>query len=353
MAEKVVKDEISLKKTILSIRNFFLFLKQKWKTIVLSGVIGVLLGIIWYSISPAIYTATTSFIIENRNKTSSLSSTAAKLGLGLGNDAADIFRKDDNMITFLKSRTVIANTLYSEAEYNGEHTLLARYYYDIMGYPTRWEKHPSLASLEFHTDEAQRTVLEDSVVTFFYLDLIKDNLQVLKPDKEQDVIVIAMSSTNELFAKQFAEKLMENVTDLYINTQTRKATEDVAVLQRQVDSVRTLLDNALSGAAESIDATPNLNPAYQRIRVSSQKKLVEAELNKAILVELVKNLEMARITLLKETPLVQIIDPPILPLQKKEAGLLKTIFIMGFLGTGLGTAYVWLRYYLAKLLATE
>jgi uncharacterized protein involved in exopolysaccharide biosynthesis len=52
--------------------------------------------------------------------------------------------------------------------------------------------------------------------------------------------------------------------------------------------------------------------------------------NTAILTELVKQSELAKVTLRKETPLIQIIDRPILPLAKERFGKAKGIVLGGF-----------------------
>jgi uncharacterized protein involved in exopolysaccharide biosynthesis len=45
----------------------------------------------------------------------------------------------------------------------------------------------------------------------------------------------------------------------------------------------------------------------------------------------VKQTELAKVTLRKETPLIQVIDRPILPLTKERFGKAKGILIGGFL----------------------
>ena len=47
--------------------------------------------------------------------------------------------------------------------------------------------------------------------------------------------------------------------------------------------------------------------------------------------ELVKQSEMAKVTLRKETPLIQVIDQPILPLKKEKFGKAKGIVLGGVL----------------------
>ena len=93
---------------------------------------------------------------------------------------------------------------------------------------------------------------------------------------------------------------------------------------KQTDSVRGKLNSAITGVAVSVDNTFNLNPALNVQRTPTSRKNVDVEANKAILQELVKQTELAKVALRKETPLIQVIDSPILPLEKD-----KTSKIMG------------------------
>jgi uncharacterized protein involved in exopolysaccharide biosynthesis len=46
----------------------------------------------------------------------------------------------------------------------------------------------------------------------------------------------------------------------------------------------------------------------------------------------VKNLELSKMSLLKETPLIQVIDQPVYPLEEIKFGKLKGLVLGGFLG---------------------
>lgn len=68
------------------------------------------------------------------------------------------------------------------------------------------------------------------------------------------------------------------------------------------------------------------------LQVPSQRRQVDVQANQAILTELVKNLEVAKVSLRKETPLIQIIDGPVLPLEKERFGRLKGLILGGLIG---------------------
>jgi hypothetical protein len=62
-------------------------------------------------------------------------------------------------------------------------------------------------------------------------------------------------------------------------------------------------------------------------------------------------LELAKITLRKETPLIQLIDRPILPLEKEKFGKLKSIILGGFLAGFLYILYLIFGRLYRKLVA--
>jgi uncharacterized protein involved in exopolysaccharide biosynthesis len=76
---------------------------------------------------------------------------------------------------------------------------------------------------------------------------------------------------------------------------------------------------------------------------------VDVQANTAILTELVKQTELAKVTLRKETPLIQVIDAPILPLEKKQLGKVKGIVIGVFLGGFLVTLGLVVRKFINQL----
>ena len=164
-----------------------------------------------------------------------------------------------------------------------------------------------------------------------YEDLSKTSLTVAQKDKKVSIISIDVKSENEAFAKAFSETLAKQVSDFYVDTKSKKARMNMAILQHQTDSIRAELNGAITGVAVANDNTFMLNPALNVNRAPSAKRQVDVQANTAILTELVKQTELAKVTLRKETPLIQVIDRPILPLPKEKYGNVKGIAIGGFL----------------------
>lgn len=347
----VVKDEISLKELILSIQEWWKYMKSKWKTILIWGIVGGALGLVYSLVTKPTYKAEASFVLDTKKSTSGVASIAAKFGLGSSNNTDGLFGDEDNMVIFLKSRTMGARTLLTKVDFNGKNELLIDRYLNFNKLREKWKTN-RLKNVVFKEYPQQNTLLADSLITEVYKLILKKNLNVAKPDKEGNIIDVTTISTDELFSKAFTDHLIENATEFYTTVSTKKSTDNVNILQRQVDSVKSLLNTAIFGAAINTDEIPNLNPAYQRLKVPSQKKIVDVEMNKAILEELVKNLELAKVELRKESPLVQVIDGPVLPLTRNHTGKLIGVVLGGVIFVLFSVVFFSLKLFISDIIYT-
>ena len=159
----------------------------------------------------------------------------------------------------------------------------------------------------------------------------KNGLVVSQKDKKISIISVDVKSVDELFAKSFTEAIAKEVSDFYVQSKSKKANLNMAILERQTDSIRQELNGAITGVAVANDNTFGLNSALNVQRVPSARRQVDVQANTAILTVLVQQTEMAKVTLRKETPLIQVIDRPILPLKKEKFGKGKGILLGGFL----------------------
>lgn len=334
MNEQYPNDEISLKELIEKGKEWYQYLLSKWKVIVLAGIIGAALGLTYSFIKKPIYTATLSFALEDE-KSGGLGGAlglASSFGLDLGGSGGGAFSAS-NLIELFKSRSMVEKTLLSPIVVDGKTISLAEMYIQNNEWRKSWNKNTNLAKLEFlpNANRQKFTRVQDSILGEIYKDLSKFALAVAQKDKKISIISIDVSSQNELFSKYFCEALVNEVSDFYVETKSKKAKENMLILERQTDSVRRELNGAITGVAVANDNTFNLNPALNVRRAPSARRQVDVQANTAILTELVKQTELAKVTLRKETPLIQVIDRPILPLVKERFGKAKGIVLGGFL----------------------
>lgn len=335
MKEQNRTDEISLKELITKVKELYSYLLSKWKIIVLVGIIGATIGLAYSFSKKPIYTATLSFALEDEKSGGGLGGAlglASQFGLDLGGGAGSIFT-GSNLTELFKSRSMVEQTLLSSVTSNGKVISLAEMYIENNKWRDEWNDNPKLKHINFLPNVKRKyfTRVHDSILGVIYGKLSKEGLTVAQKDKKVSIISIDMTSTDELFAKYFCEALAKQVSDFYVSSKSKKARMNMDILERQTDSIRRELNGAITGVAVANDNTFALNPAMNVRRAPSARRQVDVQANSAILTELVKQTELAKVTLRKETPLIQIIDKPILPLQKETFGKTKGIVLGGFL----------------------
>lgn len=349
-------DDISLKEAIFKVKAWLQYFLSKWLIIVAVGMIGGAIGFTYAYFKKPVYTAELSFALQDEKSSSGLSGAlglASQFGIDLGNGAGGEFA-GDNILALMKSRSMVEKALLTPISINGNRETLAEYYISFNKLRETWKGNKDyfkLINIHFlpNSDRSKFTLKQDSILGAFHKTIVNSSLVVDKIDKKLSIISIRVVSSNEVFAKYFTEFLATAVSDFYVQTKTEKSIKNVAILQRQTDSVRHALNAAISGVAVSVDVNPNANPSRQTLRVPSQRKQVDVQANTIILGELVKNLEFAKMSLLQETPLIQVIDKPILPLEKTKLSKLISMIVCGMVGAIVSILVLWFKKLLADI----
>jgi hypothetical protein len=328
-------DEISLKDLLLKIKEWYAYLLSKWKIIVVAGIIGAGIGLLYTFNEKPIYTATLSFVLEDEKSggggLSGALGLASQFGIDVGGSAGSIF-SGANLLELFKSRRMVEQTLLNPVTVDGKTISFAEWYIQNAQWRKAWAKE-EYQNIQFlpNANRASFTREQDSIMGMMYQDLSTNGLMVAQKDKKISIISVEVKSPDERFAQYFTEAIVKEVSDFYVLTKSKKANMNMAILERQTDSIRTELNADISGVAVANDNTFGLNPALNVNRVPSARRQVDVQANTAILTALVQQTEMARVTLRKETPLIQVIDRPILPLKKEKLGKKKGILLGGLL----------------------
>lgn len=336
---------MTFKDLVLSIQNWNKYLLSKWITIVGLGILGGVCGLIYGYLQKPTYKATTTFVLEESGKGEGLgqmSGLASMVGIDLNGGSGGIFQSD-NIPELYKSRAIIQKVLLTEVNNNGKKELLVDRFISFNHLREEWDKKADIKNIQFKAvdqrdfkeDGSNVSRLQDSLLGKVVSQINDKYLTVSKLDKKSSIIKVEVSSKDEFFAKNFNEQIVKNVNDFYVQTKTKKSADNIAIMQHKTDSVRAVMNGAIFSSAEIADATPNINVTRQARRIAPmQRSQFTAETNKAILNELVKNLEISKMSLLKEMPLIQIVDVPVYPLEKEKIGVVKG-FILGTFITGM------------------
>jgi hypothetical protein len=329
-------DEMSLKELIATIRTYWDYLWRKKWIIVICGLLGGSLGLLYAVTKKINYTATYVFSIEGGN--SSGGGLTSLLGtFGLGGSTLGAF-SGDNVVELLKSRRLIEKALLSPIAIDGVERTFMEYYIEMDSLRKNCDSYEkkndriSVCEISYPLDQKRETFTraQDSLLLNTSATLLKENIFVAKVDKKLSFVKFSVTSSNELFSQCFSEVLLKEVSTFYIDTKTSLSRKNIELLQLQADSVRRELDNALSSRAYYADE--HMNAARQIVGVQLRKREMDIQIYGTAYAEMIKNIELLKLDLARETPLIQVIDAPLLPLENDKMGKLKGLVMGGFLG---------------------
>ena len=325
-------DEITFKDIVVIVKSYSKYLLSKFKIISLIGILGGSLGLAYSITKKTTYKATLTFALEDEKPGIGGLGLTSQLGLDLGGSPAGVF-SGPNLLELFKSRNMVEKALLKPIKFKNETISFAEMYIREKKWRDGWNQSEKYKGIKFLPNSKREdfTRVQDSILELIYNNFYKSGLTIIKSDKTS-ILSLEIKFTNEVFAKEFNETLANVVSDFYINTKNKKARINSSILERQLDSIRGELNGSIASVAIANDRTFGLNPALNVKKVPSVRRQVDVQANTAILTELIKQTELAKVNLRKETPLIQVIDSPKYPLKIERFGKLKGIILGFFLG---------------------
>ncbi|GAA0533744.1 GumC domain-containing protein [Chitinophaga japonensis] len=328
------EDDTSLKHFILKTVEWIKYLWRKRLWLILAGVIGAVLGLFFSLATAPKYKATLSFVLEDSdsNPLGAYAGIASQFGINLGIGGSSGIFSGDNILEFLKSKLMIEKTLLLPVQVNGRKKTLADLYIEMNDLRKSWSRKKGLKNIHFPVSlkRGKFSLQQDSILGVIHKDLLKENLTIVKPDKQLNFIVVECTTKNEVFSKNFVEKLVNEATIFYVKTKTQRSQSTIDRLQGKADSIEALLNQKTYSVASAQDM--NLNPARNLARVSTEVAARDKYVLQTIYAEVLKNLEISKMAMAQESPIIQIVDIPTLPLERKKLGILPGMLLGGFLG---------------------
>jgi uncharacterized protein involved in exopolysaccharide biosynthesis len=324
-------------------------LSSKKKIFLLIFFFGASLGTIYAVTKKTQYRALISMFIDDEKSSAGFSGAlgiASNFGIDIGMGNSSLFSLG-NLVELFKSRMIIENALLEKINISNIDKTIAQVLLEDFNL-NKTEKDRSKIVFPIGIKRSQFGFLQDSLSGILVNKIITNEsiFSVKIKDKKLTILNAQFVYHNEVVAKRFLESIVQEVTKFYSETRSKKARINVDILQKQADSVRRELNNAIIGITSENDKTYNLNPALYKYKSNSMFKQVDIQTNTAILTQLVANLEIAKVSLRKETPLIQIIDNPIYPLKREKPSIFLFFILGGVLFSSTVFAYFFLREYL-------
>jgi len=334
--------------------QFFKYALSQYKLFLIVCTITAALVLVYGKLQPHTYKATSTFIVEDKSgsRGGGLSGLASQFGIdvgGLTGGGAGLF-DGDNILEILKSRAIIEKVLLTKIQEDipQKNTTLAEFYLSFSALGDKLNsKDISIKSLNFSSidEKSKHSLIQDSVLYLIYKELDK-GIIVEKKNKKSTIITLEVSSSNPIFAKIFSENLLKKTSDMYIDIKTGNLSRSIERIQRKADSLESSLTGIYKKSFE-IDNTLKLLNANTGIKLntsSSEAATRDKTVSNTLYGEVVKNLETLKLSLINQTPVIQVIDGAKYPLFDQRTPA-RYFLLIGFaVGFVLSLFYIVFKY---------
>tara|TARA_B100001540_G_C15814857_1_gene646611 strand:- start:468 stop:1478 length:1011 start_codon:yes stop_codon:yes gene_type:complete len=324
-------NEATLKDVILTLLDYKNELKKRCILILSVIIVFILFGYGYSSLQGEKYIATLSFIVEENSEGSNLSSIsgmASQFGFDLRGNSHSSFSQQ-NVIELLKSRKIISSTLNKDIIVSGKEASFLHHYLNLND------------MIEDSSVVQFNDIYKDSITNVIWTQITDNRLNISFQNDDANILNLNFTSSNSTFAKYFVETLIDEMSDMYSTYQTEKTRFSLEVLQNRADSVFKELKDSETKLARVKDR--NIRVINSSGRLEEIQYMREVKVLNTMYLELVKNTELVKMNLLDETPIIQIIDTPKLPLLSINRSTLFWCVVFAFLGLFLVSFLIILR----------
>ena len=336
-----VNQEAELKDVLLKFSEYTKYLYAKRKKIIILFFIFLFIGIfLGYKVDSK-YNAELTFVVENQQSSvnlGSISGIASQFGFDLGSGSEGTF-SEENIQEFLKSQKVIYAVLNQTVKIDGYKGRFLEHYLRIN----------EIDAIFIEDNQNSKSNLNnDSIKSFIWQEILEENLGVQMQDDDANIIVLSYESNNQLFSKQFVEAMIDELSKMYIDYKTAQSRRTLSFLEERADSVFVELKNSEEEYARVVDVNQRIVKASGRLK--ELQLLRETQVLNTMYLEIVKNLELAKMTLLNQTPIISVLDKPVLPLEDEKIPTPIFSILIAFLGTFFSIFFLIFKKFISDVL---
>jgi uncharacterized protein involved in exopolysaccharide biosynthesis len=342
--------EFTLVDIINACRVFYEDVKKLKLQVFIIVLVGVLSGVLVAYLSKPKYIASSTVMLESPKGGGVMSGAAALASqFGLLGAGGGSVMNEDKLLEIVKAEKITKSALLQNATINGKEDLLANHFIDAFHYREEWKSDSSLQTFSFKKNYEERDILTFQESRVLKMLNYQIQMSCIKAEKSKSGIVkITITTPSEQLSKSLNEQIVTSLISFYTDRITAKGRKNVLIIEKRVDSIANSLRDAEFALARWKDGSNQLVKAQGMITEIKLRRNVEVF--NSMYVEGVKQLEIAKFTLLDETPFLQIIDQPNLPLDMSgRISYIKGVLGGCFLSLLIATLFVWLKKKFSEL----
>lgn len=331
-------DQFSVKYYVARILLVIPYVKNNYKYLLLGAILGSIvgLGVDTYKYYDKNYDVEIVFTIENAGgETPNLGSF---FNFSTSNESSNIF-SSGNFEELVKMPFIYKKALLTPVYFNNKKDLFINYFikYADDYYRNLKDKHYKLnANIDSLNSE------EDNILNIATDYFIKRTAFAKENDKSS-FRKVKVSTNNDTLSYLWANTILNTFSNIYIQNKTKKSSNLVRILEKRTDSLKNALYYTQGRLASFADQNQQI--VFQSAKITAERLQLNSNQIQGLYAEAVRNLDSYKFSLAKETPLLNIIHKPKLPLIQRP----NTFGIFGILGIFSGIGFSILILYFVKV----
>ena len=346
---KLEGDQFSFKKVLFSIYLIIPFIRRNFKVILIASTIGLLFGLFieLYKNNSILYKSDIVFIMDSETGASggALSELASSFGLSGNFGSSNSLFSGENFKELLKTKAIFRRALLKKVIWNGQEEIFANLFLKKSRINEfEWSNLPEDFYIHrFKSSEIKDLDIQDrNVLDMIYLHL-KEKTFLVSENQKSSFLKLSVETRNDTLSFVWSKLYLKTVTDFYIDTKTKKSKELLVIMSSRVDSLRSALYYTQGKLANYQDQNQQI--IFQKAKIISERLQMNSTQLQAMYLESVRNYDNLKFSLIKESPLLNIISDTELPLSPSP----KSKGTITLLGTLLGFFFACIIIYLINM----
>jgi hypothetical protein len=172
---------------------------------------------------------------------------------------------------------------------------------------------------------------------------LKEKTYLVSENQKSSFLKLSVETRNDTLSYVWSKLYLKTVTDFYIDTKTKKSKDLLIIMSSRVDSLRSALYYTQGKLANFQDQNQQI--IFNQAKIISERLQMNSTQLQGMYLESVRNLDNLKFSLIKESPLLNIISDTELPLTPSP----KSKGTITLLGTLLGFFFSCIIVYLINL----
>lgn len=338
-------DQFSLENVLVSLIGFIPFVKRNKRMIIIFTAVGLLtgLGVEIYKSSNSLKKTKIVFVLESESADNGLAGLASSLGLGGISSGNSIF-SGENFKELLKTKNIYRKAILTKVKVGNRTDYFGNFFLEKSNLEEHeWSNLPAdFIKFRFKTGNLDSIGIQDKNIINAISGYLNDNTDIFLDNPKSTFQTLTVETRNDTLTHVWAQLYLKTITDYYIDTKTKKSKELLVIMDKRVDSLRSALYYTQGKLANYNDQNQQI--IFQRARVIAERLQMNSTQLQSLYFEALRNYDNLKFSLVKEAPLLTIIEDselPIITLPYKWGKIIAIGTILGFL---LGCFAAYLRF---------